>query len=331
MSAPVLHVSRTTSAEPAGTVLLLPGGGYKLLDAVNEGARTAETLNGFGYDVVTLEYSVNAGPNTRDLALADALAAWRLLTNRGESLGIRPQRLIVMGYSAGGHLAARLVQNVGERAPDDVVLVYPAYLDESAAGATSPTVQPPAHPKSRLIAMMADNDRPAWLAGCKHYAEAWEQAGGYVVFHEIKGGGHGFGMKPGLTDELAQWPAELEYLLAYGPKPGVGPFNTYLPWFLENNRGRLATFKREAAADQGAVVFFGDSITRKWSLPEAFPGLHVSNRGIAGDTTRNMLCRLQDTVLNLHPKAIVFMGGINDLTQSPRGTPPPSPRTSGQS
>lgn len=323
---PVMRVTRSSRPDNQGTVLLFPGGAYRILDTRNEGALTAAALNDFGYDVVMLEYHINAGPTTRDLALADAQAAWQLLQGRPETLGIHHQRFVVMGYSAGGHLAARLTQSLAARAtpgpqPDDLVLVYPAYLQEPAPGGTAPLVQPPAHPQTRLIALMAANDRAYWLKGAQDYAAAWQKTGAYGVFRLFKDGGHGFGMKPNRTGDIEQWPDELAYFLEYGPKPGVGPFNTYLPWFLANNQGRLAAFKRTKANDQDAVVFLGDSITAKWNLAQAFPDLKTANRGISGDTTRGMLVRLQDNVLDLQPKAVVFMGGINDLTQSPTGTP----------
>ena len=320
----VLRVTHSSKPESQGTVLLFPGGAYKLLDVLNEGSRTAETLNGFGYDVAMLEYHVNSGPHTRDLALTDALTAWRLLKPHPDALGVDGKRFVLMGYSAGGHLAARVVQNLTnstDAQPDDLVLVYPAYLDECAAGSIVPKVQPPATPTSRLVVMMATNDRPAWVQGAHAYVDAWRKDGGYAIFQEFNDGGHGFGMNPDLKGDIAQWPQVLDYFLQNGPKPGVGPFNTYLPWFIKNNDGRLATFRKDKAADQGAIVFLGDSITRKWDLTKAFPDLKAANRGIAGDTTRGMLCRLKDNVLDLHPKAIVFMGGINDLSQQPKGTP----------
>lgn len=323
---PVLHVSRSTAAEVRGTALLLPGGGYFLLSAIDEGSRTAAALNRFGYDVVTLEYHVHAGEETRALALADALAAWRLVRQQPETLGVHSGQGVVMGYSAGAHLATRLEAALAAEPalePDDLVLVYPAYLDETAAGATTPQVRPPARPKSRLVVMMAADDKPEWLRGAHAYADAWTRGGGSAIFQEFTEGGHGFGMKPDLTGDLARWPEILAYFLENGPKPGVGPFNTYLPWFLGSWNGRLAEFRATKAADHGAVVFLGDSITRKWDLPAAFPELQVANRGISGDTTRGMLVRLADNVLDLEPRAIVFLGGINDLSepQQPRGTP----------
>jgi lysophospholipase L1-like esterase/predicted esterase len=320
--APVLGITRRAKPESLGTVLLFPGGAYRILDVLNEGARTAETLSGFGYDVVMLEYHVNAGEKTRELALEDALTTWRMIKEQPQTLGLKNGRGIVMGYSAGGHLAARLVESLpAAQQPDDVVLVYPAYLEERAADATAPNVRPPSELKSRLVTIMAADDRAAWVKGAHDYVDAWQKSGGYGIFHEFKTGGHGFGMKPGLTGDVAQWPNILKYFLENGPKPGVGPFNTVLPWYLPNVEGRLAAFKKDKEKDQGAVVFLGDSITAKWNLTEAFPDMKVANRGISGDTTRGMFCRLQDNVLDLHPKLIVFMGGINDFTQQPKGTP----------
>jgi lysophospholipase L1-like esterase len=316
----VLGVTRTTQPEVLGTVLLLPGGGYSILDVLNEGSRTAGTLNNFGYDVAMLEYHVGAGTASRALALGDALAAWRLIRERPAALGFNGRRSIVLGYSAGGHLAARMVQNLGEQEqPDDLVLVYPAYLEEVAAGTDSPVVRPPAHPRSRLVAIMAADDRAAWLTGCRDYVNAWRKAGGDGLMFRFKSGGHGFGMKPDLTGDLAQWPNILNYFLENAVKPGEGPFNTVLPWFLPNRDERLAKFKAGRAADQGAVAFLGDSITAKWNLEQAFPEYKIANRGISGDTTRGMLCRFEDNVLALHPKAIVVLGGINDMFGA--GTP----------
>lgn len=328
VTTPVLHVSPSKNGNIQGTVLLLPGGGYRILSAVDEGSSTAAKLNEFGYDVVTLEYHINAGAKTRDLALQDAVAAWRLLKADPEKLGVHKGRAVLMGYSAGGHLAARVVQNLGDAAnlqPDDIVLVYPAYLEETAPGSTTPSVQPPAHHSARLFILMATNDNPNWQKGAQGYADAWLKGGGgggYAVFEPIQGAGHGFGMKPTLKGDVAQWPEMLKYFLENGPKPGVGPFNTCLPWFLKNNQERLGSFAKSKPNEMGTIVFLGDSITQKWDLSKAFPGLKIANRGIAGDTTRGMLCRLKENVLDLNPKAIVILAGINDLSQpqQPKGT-----------
>lgn len=323
--APVLRVTRSSTNQKQGTILLLPGGGYQLLDVVNEGSLTAETLNRFGYDVVMLEYHIDAGSQTRDLALQDALTSWRLLKTRPDALGVHGGSSGIMGYSAGGHLAARVVQtlatNLPALQPDNLILIYPAYLDECAAGTTNPQVRPPEHLKPRLIAMIAEDDKPAWVKSCRQYVDAWRKSGGQADAQVFKTGSHGFGMKPGLTGDIERWPDILKYFLENGTKPGVGPFNIVLPWFIGHRDERLAQFSTTKVDDMGAVVFFGDSISEGWNLAQSFPKLKTANRGIAGDTTRGMLCRLHPNVLDLQPKAIVLLGGINDLFNPLQGTP----------
>jgi lysophospholipase L1-like esterase len=61
------------------------------------------------------------------------------------------------------------------------------------------------------------------------------------------------------------------------------------------------------------VVFIGDSITQQWDLPKFFPGLETLNRGIGWQTTSEMLVRLRQDALDLHPSAIVVLGGTNDF------------------
>ncbi len=61
------------------------------------------------------------------------------------------------------------------------------------------------------------------------------------------------------------------------------------------------------------VVFIGDSITQQWDLSKFFPGLETLNRGIGWQTTSEMLVRLRQDALDLHPSAIVVLGGTNDF------------------
>lgn len=63
------------------------------------------------------------------------------------------------------------------------------------------------------------------------------------------------------------------------------------------------------------VVFLGDSITDAWRLNEYFPDRDFVNRGISGQITSQMLGRLKQDVLDLHPEAVVFLGGTNDLAR----------------
>lgn len=81
-----------------------------------------------------------------------------------------------------------------------------------------------------------------------------------------------------------------------------------------------AAFRERDAGDRGAVVFAGDSITAWWKdLADAFPGLRVANRGIAGDTSRTLLLRFEEDVAALEPRAVVILVGTNDIALG--GTP----------
>ncbi|MDB5894326.1 MAG: hypothetical protein JWQ88_1857 [Rhodoferax sp.] len=83
------------------------------------------------------------------------------------------------------------------------------------------------------------------------------------------------------------------------------------------------SFWADRANAQGRVVFVGDSLIGGWrSLAVDLPETKVANRGIGGETTRGLLFRWQEDVLDLHPKAIVLLSGSNDLsaTQDPKAS-----------
>jgi lysophospholipase L1-like esterase len=63
------------------------------------------------------------------------------------------------------------------------------------------------------------------------------------------------------------------------------------------------------------IVFIGDSITDGWPLGEYFPGRDFVNRGIGGQTTLQMLGRFQQDVVMARPKAVVILGGTNDIAR----------------
>ncbi len=79
------------------------------------------------------------------------------------------------------------------------------------------------------------------------------------------------------------------------------------------------------AAGEARVVFMGDSITEGWGAKatptspgrgEFFPGKPYLNRGISGQTTPQMLVRFRQDVLNLKPKVVVILAGINDIAEN---------------
>jgi lysophospholipase L1-like esterase len=98
--------------------------------------------------------------------------------------------------------------------------------------------------------------------------------------------------------------------------PGSGPIRRF-DWFQALWKQRRSVWATQVQRDQGAVVFLGDSITQGWGLGlnAVFPGVKIANRGISGDTTRGVLIRLKEDVLDLNPRAVVILIGTNDLEE----------------
>ena len=210
---PILELFPTATKPSHGTVLLSPGGGYGMLAVGHEGLNVAKQLNGAGWDVAVLLYHVAAGPDTRALALADAQKAYALLQARGGEFGLSTARIGAMGFSAGGHLTARLAHETaaGGKPPAFLVLVYPAYLEKD--GALLEDVSPVNVPTFLCVGDQDHTFLPgsvAYAAACKAKAIPCE----YVV---APGAGHGFGITNSMPAGARDWPDKLQAFLAALP------------------------------------------------------------------------------------------------------------------
>jgi lysophospholipase L1-like esterase len=79
-------------------------------------------------------------------------------------------------------------------------------------------------------------------------------------------------------------------------------------------------FPHQKPCQSACVAFLGDSIISNWLLlqpPNQFSGLQIANRGFPGDTTAHMLARFRHDVIQLRPRVVVILGGINDFAQMP--------------
>jgi acetyl esterase/lipase len=135
---PTLSIYLPPREKAVGTgVVVCPGGGYAMLAMDHEGQQIARWLNSLGIAAFVLEYRL--GPRYRHPApLADAQRALRTVRSRAGEFGIRPDRLGIWGFSAGGHLAATAgthfdtgnpqaadpVERASSR-PDFLILAYP--------------------------------------------------------------------------------------------------------------------------------------------------------------------------------------------------------------
>jgi acetyl esterase/lipase len=211
VSDPSLTVYR--AEKPNGmAVLICPGGGYNILAIEHEGTQVADYLNTLGITGVVLKYRVPRRDAERphEAPLADAQRAMGIVRSRAVEWGIDPQRIGVLGFSAGGNLSVMTGLHANERTfkldpkvdvadvrPNFMVPVYPAYLvtDDKNPFTLRPEIavtkeSPP------VLLIHASDDRLSSTASALLYLE-YRRHGVDAEVHLYAKGGHGFGMKPG--------------------------------------------------------------------------------------------------------------------------------------
>lgn len=104
------------SNRPSSCIIVCPGGGYRHLSVHKEGEVIAKWLNEIGVSAVILHYRVD--PYHHPCPLLDAQRAIRLLRNKAQELNIDPMKIGIMGFSAGGHLAAMVGTHYDTGMPD---------------------------------------------------------------------------------------------------------------------------------------------------------------------------------------------------------------------
>lgn len=207
-------------------VLVCPGGGYHILAYDLEGTEVCEWLNSIGVTGVLLKYRVPRSKNQRipDEPLMDAQRAMSMIRAHAEEWGIQTDRIGVLGFSAGGNLAARLSTSYQKRAyqstdsmdqqscrPDFAVLIYPAYLyDDSENGRNRRGkmnwVNLPVDAKTPPMFLTMAFDDPVKPENILRMGIALKQNDVPVELHLYPTGGHGYGLRP--NDHAATtWPA----------------------------------------------------------------------------------------------------------------------------
>lgn len=231
------HPSLTVfpAERPNGTALIIcPGGGYMRLAFEHEGIVPAHWANAHGMTAFVIknrlvEYGAPA-------PLQDVLRAIRIVRSRAREFGVRPDRIGIMGFSAGGHLAASAATLYVDPAgmtgnpidaysarPDFAILVYPVitmrvpYAHEGSVHALlgpHPTADQIGHysldeqvnsrcPPTFLVATEEDKTVPP--KNSLLFYEALRKAGVPAELHLFEHGAHGFGMNPDLGP-TSTWP-----------------------------------------------------------------------------------------------------------------------------
>lgn len=215
VSQPSITIYRPKARKDTGAaVVVCPGGGYSILAWDLEGTEVCAWLNSIGVTGVLLKYRV---PKRENGPLQDAQRALGLVRQRAIQLGIDPQRIGVLGFSAGGNLSAELCANYGARAypavddadaascrPDFQILIYPAYLvQKDEPGKISPHVAVTTNTPPTFIVMAADD--PVRVENALIYALGLKQSKVPVELHVYPTGGHGYGLRR-TKEPVTTWP-----------------------------------------------------------------------------------------------------------------------------
>ena len=234
---PELGVYRPARPDGRG-VLVIPGGGYGFVSLENEGADVAELLNRFGVTAFVLAYRlpVDGWRDRADVPLQDAQRAMRLIREGAARYRISPNRLSVLGFSAGGHLAGALTTLADYRAyppvdaadrlsarPVAAALMYAVSNlgpGRSRGGSRANLLGPSPAPDlvqrfavdarlagaPPLFLAAAEDDETVPIVNTLDLASAARRAKVPREVHLFARGGHGFGAHPPVGSPAALWP-----------------------------------------------------------------------------------------------------------------------------
>jgi endo-1,4-beta-xylanase len=194
-------------------VIIAPGGGHAKLCLGHEGYALAEWFRDHGIAAFVLKYRLAREKGStytiQDHAMADTRRAIRLVRSRAEEWGVRPDRIGVMGFSAGGELAAfaamtndagkpdaaEKIEQMSSR-PDFQALIYPGTSNLFSAEKGMPP----------LFIACGYGDRPDISEGMASLYLKYKAAGVKAELHIYSNAGHGFGFRPGTTTAAGRWP-----------------------------------------------------------------------------------------------------------------------------
>jgi acetyl esterase/lipase len=229
---PTLTVHKPAPDKDTGAaVVVCPGGGYSILAYNLEGTEVCDWLNSIGVTGVLLKYRVPArkGQERHLAPLQDVQRAIGIVRHRAAEWKIDPGRIGVLGFSAGGHLAAAASNNFATRAypavddadkascrPDFALLIYPAYLT-TKEDLTKVAPELPVTKDTPPTFLLMTQDDPIKVENVYAYATALKAAKVPAEVHTYATGGHGYGLRPNPAKPVTTWPTRAaEWMQAQG-------------------------------------------------------------------------------------------------------------------
>jgi acetyl esterase/lipase len=198
-------------------ILVIPGGGHRMLAMTHEGYNVAEWLRDHGVAAFVLKHRLAREANSTyriDVeSFADTTRAMRLIRSRAAEWGIDPARVGALGFSAGGELVSMVSTrfDAGDAAASDPLdrqsskpnfqaLIYPGRSADIQPTKDSPPV----------FLAAAYNDRQDISEGLAEAYLRFKRAGVPAELHIFSTGGHGFGLRPNNTLPVGQWMVRFE-------------------------------------------------------------------------------------------------------------------------
>ena len=193
-------------------ILILPGGGYRTLALGHEGYQWADHFTRQGIATIVLTYRMPMGHT--EVPISDATEAMRIVREKATAWGINPQKIGIMGSSAGGHLASTIATHspVATR-PNFQILFYPVIsMDKEVPHLDSHNCLIGEQPSREMedlysnalqvnadtppaILLLSDDDRVVIPRNSAEYYLALKKAGVKANIHVYPSGGHGWGCR----------------------------------------------------------------------------------------------------------------------------------------
>jgi acetyl esterase/lipase len=234
VSQPTMTVYSPTGKNTGAAVVVFPGGGYQILAIDLEGTEVCDWLTSKGITCVLLKYRVpNTGPHWEEsckchvnpkspMALEDAQRTVGLVRFHAAEWHIDPHKIGVLGFSAGGHLAAAISTHFTRRLyspvdaadkescrPDFAVPVYPGHLwVDEAKFELNPDVPVTAQTPPTFL-LQAEDDYVDNVNQSLVYYIALKNAHVPVEMHLYAHGGHAFGLRR-TKQPITGWPQLVE-------------------------------------------------------------------------------------------------------------------------